>query len=281
MESIIVRAINFIGPVFTEVFGGDAQRKSKPPEVLSTDADDAWEALRTTYKTISALVANSNIFLATVVISHGAKSPLARFMQWGQKENKLLIKAKETAKSNREVYLGTTPLSKLVDFKGNEIRTLMSNWLESDIGEGPLTLVMALLLDDLFPKARQLIVELVLMGIASWDFRFAFKFSSLYLSWLNILVAHRMKFASVDRMLPRPSWGWTLAVWTANPFGAIYTSPCSNDTGTNGSVCAPMGHAHRDCLQQCCSSEARWDLTRRASKVSIRSYKRWPRQRLR
>ena len=89
-------------------------------------------------------------------------------MTWVQKENKLLGKVLEIAKSKGEVYLGPTPLSHLVGHKGDEMRTLMCGLLESDVGEGPWTLLTVLLSDELFPKARHLIVELVAMSAASW-----------------------------------------------------------------------------------------------------------------
>ena len=54
----------------------------------------------------------------------------------------------------------------LVGHNGDEIRTLMYGKLESAVGEGSWTLVSALLADELFPKARHLIAELVLMSAA-------------------------------------------------------------------------------------------------------------------
>ena len=178
--SVILGATRFFA-VFTEIFaGGKAMRTSQPSKNLCTEADDTWATLHVTYRRNSVLLATSNLFLATVVISHGAKPPLAHFMMWVQRENKLLGKVRETAKSKGEAYVGPTPLSHLVGVKRDEIRTLMCGLLEIDVGEGPWTLLTALLAAGLLPKACHLIVELVLMSAASWDFRFTRKINSFF-----------------------------------------------------------------------------------------------------
>ena len=168
---LFLERYNKVAVVFTEIFGGGKERRtSQSSEDSCTEADNAWATFHVTYRRNFVLLATSNLFLATVVISHGAKAALARFMMKVQKTNKLFGKVREIAKSQGEVCLGPTPLSHLVGHKGDEIRTLVCGLLKSDVGEGPLTLVAALLADELFPKARHLIVKLVLMSATSWDF---------------------------------------------------------------------------------------------------------------
>ena len=86
----------------------------------------------------------------------------------------------------------------------------MCGLLGSAIGEGPETLLTAFLAEELFPKARHLIVELVLVSAASWGLKFAFKTNSCHLSWL-----HHVKSASVGETLQRRSWGSLCAACTA------------------------------------------------------------------
>ena len=81
-----------------------------PFEDLCTEADDAWATSHSSQRRNFVLPATSNLFLATAVVSHGAKAPLAHFMVWVQKENKLPRKVREIAKSKGEVYLGHTSL---------------------------------------------------------------------------------------------------------------------------------------------------------------------------
>ena len=75
-----------------------------------------------------------------------------------KKENKLLGKVLGIANSKGELCLSSTPLSHYGRHKGDEIRTLVSGLLESDIGEGPSTLLTASLADELFLNARDLMV---------------------------------------------------------------------------------------------------------------------------
>ena len=70
----------------------------------------------------------------------------------------MLGKVLEIANSKGEFCLGSTPLSHLVGHEGDEIRTLMCGLLESDVGEGPSTLLTASLADELFLNARDLMV---------------------------------------------------------------------------------------------------------------------------
>ena len=112
VESVILRANQHIDAVCTVIFGGGkAGRTSQPTEDLCTEADDAWATSHASYRRNSVLLATSNLFLATAVVSHGAKAPLAHFMVWVQRENQLLGKVRDIAKSKGEVYLGHTSLS--------------------------------------------------------------------------------------------------------------------------------------------------------------------------
>ena len=85
VESIILGGIQYSGAVFTEIFGGKEMRTSQPSKDLWTEVDDAWTTLHATGRRNSASQATSNLFLATVVISRGAKAPLARFVMWVKK----------------------------------------------------------------------------------------------------------------------------------------------------------------------------------------------------
>ena len=108
MESIVLGAIQHIGAVCTETFGGcKARRKSQPPEDFCTEAHDVWATLHAAYRGNSVLTATTTLFLATVVISHGAKAPLARFMLWAQKGKQVVRKVLGIANSKGEFCLGS------------------------------------------------------------------------------------------------------------------------------------------------------------------------------
>ena len=69
-----------------------------------------------------------------------------------------------------------TPSSQLVDFECAEIRSDMLKLAGRDIGEeGLFRILAAFLAPALGPRARQLINILALMMVASWDWRFTIK----------------------------------------------------------------------------------------------------------
>ena len=94
VESIVLGGIQCSGAACTEILGGDMERRtSQPSEDLFTEADDAWTTLYATSRRNSALLATSNMFLATGV-SHVVKARV-------QKDNTLLGKGREITKSKR------------------------------------------------------------------------------------------------------------------------------------------------------------------------------------
>ena len=67
------------------------------PKISVQRPVDARITSHSTYRRTFALLATSKLFQATGVINHGVKAPLARFMTWVQKENKLLGKVRGIA----------------------------------------------------------------------------------------------------------------------------------------------------------------------------------------
>lgn len=191
--SAIVKGLRFMVPVLLAVFGNLQTQQGQGGATASdvpTDGDEAWAEQQSAYKRNTVSLARSSVFKAMVAISEATKAPLVHFHLWAQQEVRAQNKRVAAAKGKGQGDFGPTLLSQLLDFQGDQIRSEMNDFLDADVGEeGPFALLPALLSPSLLPKARQLIVTLVLQALASWDFRITAKTRAFPLRLLTVVAA--------------------------------------------------------------------------------------------
>jgi hypothetical protein len=187
VERIICSASGHIGKVFHTCFAEPAKKRKRE---ISTCADDVWEVEQTTYKRHAVALANNRVFLATVAASRGIKSPLVHFMTWAQKAVKAHNKSMAGARATGETYMGPTPMSSLISYKGLEIKHSMDDLLDPEAGGGDaFEAVWSICPAELMPEMLKLIVSAVLNMHAAWDFRFMVRLHSFPLKLLLFLEA--------------------------------------------------------------------------------------------
>ena len=102
-----------------------------------------------------------------VIISSAAKAPLSKFMCWLQKHAKIHREKQAAAAREGTTYLGHTPLSMLVAYKGQELRDEIVALIQNENDPAAFGTVWAVLPTHLANDARKLIVTVVLVLPAS------------------------------------------------------------------------------------------------------------------
>ena len=190
IEAIIFAAVRYIGRVFAAIWGyycdvpnlepaPKAQgrrprtRWSKKKKNPGAEEDEEFQERQRRTRNMAARLAQCRCFLCMVIISFVAKRPLVVFMLWLQKATKEHEEAQAADRAQGKTYLGPTPLSYLCSHKRVEIRTAVVQLLfrEHDEAEG-FALVWGIIPHRMVNSARKLIATLVLVQLASWDFRF-------------------------------------------------------------------------------------------------------------
>ena len=188
MEKVICKCSSRIGQVFFRLWAHEScQRKARTKAGAGAKAaaakkridpgkaeDEEFKEKQRKNNSMACELATSTLFMAMVHISFTAKRPMVRFMTWLQKA------VAEQAKSRDAEPFGPTPLSKLVEYKGDVIRRDMVALLdlEHDMEAG-FGKAWPLVPEHLLFRARELAVTLIMTMITSWDFRFTKKLSSL------------------------------------------------------------------------------------------------------
>lgn len=174
----------FIGVVFIFVFASEMREDCKlAPRRGRTDPgrqeDEAYKASKRATISIGTKVVNCKRFLSMVLISYSAKSGTSHFMAWIEKAVGEHDKAVKQAKGRGASHCGPTPLSRLVSYKCNQLRQEMVDMFKAEFDEEHFGPVWELLPASQHASARRLIASLLLIEIASWDFRLVLKLDTM------------------------------------------------------------------------------------------------------
>ena len=123
--------------------------------------------------------------MAMVFISSITRQPLVHFQLWVEKATKEHASARDEAKQAGTTYLGPTPLSTLATAKRFDIRSEMVELMFAE--HSVFKPVWDTLPAHLYQCGRQLVVSLILVLIASWDFRFDKVLDDIHFSIMAML----------------------------------------------------------------------------------------------
>ncbi|CAK0813601.1 unnamed protein product, partial [Prorocentrum cordatum] len=171
IEDVIFSARNFVGPVFTRVLTPLLAAKERGGADVGADEEAAFKADQKNYRFTARACTNSNLWIATVAISLLSKRPLTIFLFWAQKQKKEYEACVRAARP--AAYLGPTPLSLLVTVKADRVYADLQALLAEGAEESLDTwgALWHLVPDEEVPRARLLIVSLVLRALAGWRAR--------------------------------------------------------------------------------------------------------------
>ncbi len=172
---------------------GRPQRRTPSRPLSSTDPgkeeDHTYQAQQREYKRNAVNNRSNPYFLVLAFVADVAKSPLSRFLQWGQKAVNTYNGERRNAQEAGVAYVGPTPHSKLVaseaDCVSARIDALLGAASEKscDTWEGLWETVPY----GLEESARCLIAQLVLKLKAYWSFRVIRRVTRFPLALLHFL----------------------------------------------------------------------------------------------
>jgi hypothetical protein len=173
LEGKLRDTCDVIGDVFNRALKPSVAARPKKPVGPGADEEAKFREEWVTNRATVCELANSKLFLGTVVCSYVCKSSLTHFLAWSSSRVKEHLKRCRLAKVKGEEYMGPTPLSLLVcgqaEVFSDDINALLEESAMWDPTKfGPLLLLLP---DELQSSARDLITSVVLLVRANWDFR--------------------------------------------------------------------------------------------------------------
>ena len=181
----IISALPLLGTIFSALFpgGGDIQRTARRRPGAAEEDD--FRERQSTYRRNAVASLHNKRFLISLHCAAPVLERFEEFLNWAQKQISEVNKKKREAIHAGGVYIGPTLLSEFVNSKLDTLNTkwdyLLSDESMHEVWSGVWACGVTdepSLLDDVF----RLINTLVLVGVASWAFRFQFRGASL--PWL-------------------------------------------------------------------------------------------------
>ena len=145
------------------------QKKTKRQDPGQEEEDEFVKKQRAT-KTLATKLTQNKVFHGMVLISSVTRQPLVHFQLWLENALKEHLCVSERAKKNGSTYVGPTPLSHLAFTKRVEIRGEIAQLFTREHTD--FQAAWELLPRNLHNDGRKLIASLLLVLLASWDFRF-------------------------------------------------------------------------------------------------------------
>ncbi len=169
IEQIVIDSQDELRAVWDDVVvcGAPEARRRKGP---GGDEDAEFKEKQRAHKGNSSTAVRSPAFFVLVRLVNTARKPITIFQLWMQKRTKRYNSDVAAASAREEVHLGPVPLSDVVAHKADEVRNQLENLLTDDSQWGDLFDYMQRNGLDL-QEGHCLIVHIVLMELASWDFR--------------------------------------------------------------------------------------------------------------
>jgi len=218
-EQLIILALQYIGQVFLCVWGAHvaaddkkkaaaakakakaaaaavaakAKGKAAPAPKANARANSnlaneeaaAFSAIQHSVLLNATRSAASSLFGAMLVASSAAKQPVVHFMAWMQKSHKEVRAQQAEEESAGRTYMGPTTLSALAAGGWKKFRSEMTALFDQhDVMKGGFGGMWELLPERQHDRGRELIVSMLLVELAAFDFRFVLQLTSLPLQFM-------------------------------------------------------------------------------------------------